>query len=66
MDVEHVPGIINPRNILTKEMKDNTHFRNIIDSMMVSLQTFLKYNHHVPTHNISANKIFPYYSIRPK
>ena len=45
-------------------MKDNTHFRNLRDSMMVSLQAFLKYNHNVPTHIISANKILPYYSIR--
>ena len=32
--------------------------------MMVSLQAFLKYSHNVPTHNISAKKILPYYSIR--
>ena len=49
-----------------KEMKDNTHFRNIRDFMMVSLQAVLKYNHNVPTHIISANKILPYYSIRSK
>ena len=62
MDVEHIPGIINS----TKEMKDNTHFRNLRESMMVSLQAFLKYYHNVPTHIISANKILPYYSIRSK
>ena len=44
-------------------MKDNTHFINLRDSMMVSLQALLKYNHNVPTHIISANKILPYYSI---
>ena len=66
MDVEHIPGIINPHDIFTKEMKDNTHFRNLRDSMMVSLQAFLKYNHNVPTHIISANKILPYHSIRAK
>ena len=64
VEVEHIPGIINPSDIFTKEMKDNTHFRNIRDSMMVSLQGFLKYSHNVPTHIISANKILPYYSIR--
>ena len=32
--------------------------------MMVSLQAFLKYNHSVPTHVLSANKILTYYSIR--
>ena len=47
-------------------MKDNTQFRNLRDSMMVSLQVFLKYNHNVSTHIISANKILPYYSIRSK
>ena len=64
VDVAHIPGIINPSDIFTKEMKDNTHFRNIIESMMVSIQAFLKYNHNIPTHIISANKILPYYSIR--
>ena len=59
VDVEHITGIINPRNIFTKEMKDNTHFRNLRDSIMVSLQAFLKYNHNVPTHIISAKKSFP-------
>ena len=64
VDIEHIPGIINPSNIFTKEMKDNAHFRNLRDSMMVSLQVSLKYNHNVPTHIIYANKILPYYSIR--
>ena len=41
MDFEHIPGIIIPSNIFTKEMKDNTHFRNLRDSMMVYLQAFL-------------------------
>ena len=44
-------------------MKDNTHFINIRDLMMVSLKAFLKYSHNVPTHIISAKKILPYYSI---
>ena len=66
VDVEHIPGIINPSNIFTKEMKDNNHFRNLRDSMMVSLKTFLKYNHNVPTHMISSNKLLPYYFIRSK
>ena len=66
VDVEHIPGIININNIFMKEMKDNTHFRNLRDSMMVSLQAFLKYNHNVLIHIIFANKILPYYSIRLK
>ena len=57
--IEHIPGIINPSDIFTKEIKDNTHFRNLRDSMMVSLQAFLKYNHNVPTHIISDKKSFP-------
>ena len=64
VDVDHILGIINPSNIFTKEMKDNTHFRNLRDSIMVSLQAFLKYSHNVNTHIISANKILLYYSIR--
>ena len=57
VDVEHIPGIINPSNISTNEMKDITHFRNLRDSMMVSLQEFLKYSQIFPIHIISANKI---------
>ena len=64
VDVDHIPVIINHSDIFKKEMKDNMYFRNIRDSMMVSLQAFLKYSHNVPTHIISANKILPYYSIR--
>ena len=66
VDVEHIPGIINPSGIFTKEMKDNTHLINLRDSIMVSLQAFLKYNHNVPTHIISATKIILYYSISLK
>ena len=54
VDVNHIPGIINTSDIFTKKMKYNTHFRNLRDSMMVSLQAFLKYSHNVPSHNISA------------
>ena len=64
IEVKHIPGKINPSDMFTKEMKDNTHFINIRGSMMVSLQAFLKYNNNVPTHIISANKILLHYSIR--
>ena len=64
VEVEHIPVIINPSNILTKEMKDNTHFINLRDSMIFYLQDFLKYSQNFPTHITSANKILPYYSIR--
>ena len=61
VDVYYILGIINPNNIFTKEMKDNTHFRNLRDSMMVSLQAFLKYSYNVPTKIISTKKLLPYY-----
>ena len=64
--VEHIPVIINPSDVFTKEMKDNTHFRNIIYSMMVSLQSSMKYIYNVLSHIISAEKLLPYYSIRSK
>ena len=63
-EVEHIPGIINPSDIFTKEIKDNTPFRNIRDTMIVSLQAFLKFNHNVPIHIISAKKSLSYYFIR--
>ena len=59
VDLDHIPGIINTSDIFTKEMKDNTNFRNIRDSIMVSLIAFLKYSHNIPTHTISANKLLP-------
>ena len=59
VDVKHIPGIINPSDIFAKEMKDNTHFRHIGDSMMVSLQDFQKCIHNVPSHIISDNKTLP-------
>ena len=64
VDVDDIPIIINPSDIFTKEMKYNTHFRNLRDSMMVSLQAFPKYSHNVATHIISANRILPCYSIQ--
>ena len=38
VDVNHIPGIINPSKIFKKEIKDNSHLINIRDSMMVSLR----------------------------
>ena len=58
VDVDHIPGTINPSGILTKEMKDSKHFENLRDSIMVSLQAVLKYCHNVTTHNISAKNSF--------
>ena len=55
-NVDHITVIIDPSDIIMKEMKDNTHFKNIRDSVMVSLKAFLKYNHNVPTQIISAKK----------
>ena len=62
--MEHILGIINPRDIFTKDMEYNTYFRNLRDSIMVSLQAFLKYSHNVPSHIISDEKLLCYYSIR--
>ena len=64
VNVEHIPDIINTSNIFAEEMKDNTHLRNIRDSMMVSLQAFIKYYHHVTSHIISVDKLLTYYSIQ--
>ena len=64
IDVEHIPGIINPSDILKNDMKDSTHLIYLIYSMMVSPQAFLDYNHNVPSHIISSEKLLPYYSIR--
>ena len=50
--------------IITKEIKDNTHFRNIRDSVMVSLKAFLKYSRKAPLHIISDDKLLSYFSIR--
>ena len=61
--MEHIPGIINPRDMFTKDMEYNTHFRNLRDSIMVSLQAFLKYSHNVPSHIIYSQKLLPYYPI---
>ena len=66
VDVDHIPGIINPSDIFTKEMKYNTRFRNIRDSMMVYLQAFLKFSHNIPSRIISLDKLLPYFFIRSK
>ena len=57
IEVEHIFGIINPSNIFTKDMKYKTLFSNIKNSMIVSLQEFLKYSLNVPTYNNSAKTI---------
>ena len=41
VDVNNIPENINPSDIFLKEIKDNTHFKNTRDLMMVSLQEFL-------------------------
>ena len=37
MEVEHISEIINPSDIFTKEMKENTNYHNLRNSMMVYL-----------------------------
>ena len=61
--MEHIPVIIITSDIFTKDIKDNTHFRNLRDSMMVSLQAFLKYHNNVPSHIIFVQKLLPCYPI---
>ena len=62
--VVHIPGIINPSDIFTKEMKDATHYRRLCDCMMVSKSAFLKHNRPVPTTLATSERILPYYSLR--
>ena len=61
--VVHIAGVINPSDIFTKEMRDGAHFRRLRDSMMVSKAAFNKYQHCVPTHIVTKERILPYYSI---
>jgi len=62
--VTHIPGIINPSDIFTKEIKDTAHFRRLRNCMMVSKSAFLKYHHNVPSEVITSERILPYYSLR--
>ena len=64
VSVTHIPGVINPSDIFTKEMKDSAHFRRLRDSMMVSKAAFTKYNHVVPAELVQADCILPYYPLR--
>ena len=41
LNVQHVPGKINPADIFTKEMRDGVHFRRLRDSFMSHLSDFL-------------------------
>ena len=59
--VERIPGIINPSDIFTKQIKENTNYWNMLNYMMVPLQDFIRYHHNVPSHIIYADKILPYY-----
>jgi len=61
--VLHIPGVINPSDIFTKEMKDGAHFRRLRDCMMVSKNAFLKYHHTVPTEVTTEEHIITYYSL---
>ena len=39
--VTHIPGVINPSDISTKEMRDSAHFLCLHDSMIGPLEAFL-------------------------
>ena len=64
VQVTHIPGIINPSNMFTKEIHDCTHFRILCDIFMVSKNALIKYGQPTPADVISAGVISPYYSIR--
>ena len=64
VNIKHIPGVINPADIFTKEMKDGAHFRRLRDCMMCSKNTYLKYFGNVPTEVVANERILPYYSIR--
>ena len=66
VNVTHIPGVINPADIFTKEMKDGAHFRRLRDCMMCSKASYLKYHSNVPSEVVTAEKILPYYSIRSR
>jgi hypothetical protein len=59
----HIPGIINPSDLFTKEIKDAAHFRRLRDCMMVSKTAWVKYHHNVPSHVTAAERLLPYYSL---
>ena len=62
VNVRHIPGVINPSDIYTKEIKDDAHFRRLRDCQMVSRSNFLKYGHTIPAHLMSKSDL-PYYSL---
>ena len=62
VNVQHIPGVINPSDIYTKEIKDDAHFRRLRDCQMVSRSNFFKYGHTIPAHLISKSDL-PYYSL---
>ena len=64
VNVTHIPGVINPADIFTKEMKDGAHFCRLRDCMMCSKASYLKYHSNVPSEVVTAEKMLPYYSIR--
>ena len=60
--VTFIPGIINPSDIFTKEMKDSAHFPRLRDCFMVSKSVFHKYGQPIPAATIADERILPYYS----
>jgi len=40
IDIHHIPGNINPSDIFTKEMRDGSHFRELRESFMMSVESF--------------------------
>lgn len=54
LNIEHVPGKVNPADIFTKEMRDGVHYRHLRDSFMSRLSDFLNDSilaiHHASQH----------------
>ena len=63
VNIKHIPGLINPADIFTKEIRAGAHFCHLRDLMMVSMSNFLKHHHTIPSH-LSSPSTLPYYCIR--
>ena len=60
--VLHIPGIINPSDLFTKEIKDAAHYRRLCDTMMVSLSNFMTHGDVVPV-AFAGPKSLSYYNV---
>ena len=63
VSVTHIPGVINPSDIFTKEMKDSAHFRRLRDSIMVAKGALSRFQRPIPSELVRSEKILPYYQL---